>query len=36
MPLRQTEDSLRIDTSEMTIDEALTTLLNAIAEKQDR
>jgi cytidylate kinase len=36
MPLRQTEDSLRIDTSEMTIDEALTTLLNAIADKQDR
>lgn len=36
MPLRQTEDSLRIDTSEMTIDEALTTLLNAIAEKQAR
>jgi CMP/dCMP kinase len=35
MPLRQTEDSLRIDTSEMTIDEALTTLLNAIADKQD-
>jgi len=35
MPLRQTEDSLRIDTSEMTIDEALTTLLNAIAVKQD-
>jgi len=36
MPLRQTEDSLRIDTSEMTIDEALTTLLNAIADKQER
>jgi cytidylate kinase len=36
MPLRQTEDSLRIDTSEMTIDEALTTLLNAISDKQDR
>ncbi|MEZ4628810.1 MAG: (d)CMP kinase, partial [Eubacteriales bacterium] len=36
MPLRQTEDSLRIDTSEMTIDEALSTLLNAIADKQDR
>ena len=35
MPLRQTEDSLCIDTSEMTIDEALTTLLNAIADKQD-
>lgn len=36
MPLRQTEDSLRIDTSDMTIDEALSTLLNAIADKQDR
>lgn len=36
MPLRQTEDAMRIDTSSMTIQEALTTLLNAIAEKQDR
>lgn len=36
MPLRQTEDSLRIDTSEMSIDEALTTLLKSIADKQDR
>ena len=36
MPLRQTEDSLRIDTSEMGIDEALSLLLGAIADKQDR
>ena len=36
MPLHQTEDSMRIDTSEMTIDEALTLLLGAIANKQDR
>lgn len=36
MPLRQTEDAMRIDTSSMTIQEALTLLLNAIAEKQDR
>jgi cytidylate kinase len=36
MPLRQTEDAVRIDTSEMTIDEALAFLLNTIAEKQDR
>ena len=36
MPLRQTEDAMRIDTSAMTIDEALATLLRAVAEKQDR
>ena len=36
MPLRQTEDAMRIDTSEMTIDEALTLLLSAIAEQQER
>ena len=36
MPLRQTEDSMRIDTSEMGIDEALSLLLGAIADKQDR
>ena len=36
MPLRQTEDALRIDTSEMTIDEALTLLLATIAEQQER
>lgn len=36
MPLRQTEDAVRIDTSEMTIDEALSFLLEKIAEKQDR
>ena len=36
MPLRQTEDAMRIDTSEMTIDEALSALLRAVAEKQDR
>jgi cytidylate kinase len=35
MPLRQTEDAMRIDTSEMTIDESLDMLLRAIAEKQD-
>lgn len=35
MPLRQTEDAVRIDTSEMTIDEALSFLLAKIAEKQD-
>ena len=36
MPLRQTEDALRIDTSNMTIDEALALLLGAVAEQQDR
>ena len=36
MPLRQTEDAMRIDTSEMTIDEALTLLLASIAEQQER
>ena len=36
MPLRQTEDAMRIDTSEMTTDEALAVLLRAVAEKQDR
>ena len=36
MPLRQTEDAMRIDTSEMTIDEALTLLLATIAEQQER
>jgi cytidylate kinase len=36
MPLRQTEDAMRIDTSEMTIDEALTLLLSAIADQQER
>lgn len=34
MPLRQTQDSIRIDTSDMTIEEALALLLNQIAEKQ--
>ncbi len=36
MPLRQTEDAMRIDTSNMTIDEALSLLLNTIAQRQDR
>lgn len=36
MPLRQTEDAMRIDTSEMTTDEALAVLLRTVAEKQDR
>ncbi len=36
MPLRQTEDAVRIDTSEMTIEEALSLLLDTIAQKQDR
>ena len=36
MPLRQTEDAMRIDTSDMTIDEALATLLRAVAERQGR
>ena len=36
MPLRQTEDAMRIDTSNMTIDEALALLLGAVAEQQDR
>lgn len=36
MPLRQTEDAVRIDTSNMTIDEALSLLLNTIAQRQDR
>ncbi|HWQ96909.1 MAG TPA: (d)CMP kinase [Clostridia bacterium] len=36
MPLRQTEDAMRIDTSEMTIDEALKLLLSAIADQQER
>lgn len=36
MPLRQTEDSICIDTSKMTIDEALGCLLNAISEKEAR
>ncbi|NCB29701.1 MAG: (d)CMP kinase [Clostridia bacterium] len=36
MPLRQTEDAVLIDTSDMTIDEALTFLLRAIADQQDR
>ena len=36
MPLRQTEDAMRIDTSEMTIEEALNLLLNAISEKEER
>jgi cytidylate kinase len=36
MPLRQTEDAMRIDTSEMTIEESLNLLLSAIVEKQDR
>lgn len=34
MPLRKTEDSLLIDTSDMTIDEALKCLLAAISEKE--
>ena len=34
MPLRQAQDAMRIDTSEMTIDEAVTTLLRAVADKQ--
>ncbi len=36
MPLRQTEDALRIDTSDMTIDEALNMLLCAIKEKENQ
>ncbi|MEN6636112.1 MAG: (d)CMP kinase [Clostridiaceae bacterium] len=36
MPLRQTEDAVLIDTSDMSIDEALSLLLRTVAEKQDR
>ncbi|MEA4913044.1 MAG: (d)CMP kinase [Christensenella sp.] len=36
MPLRQTEDAVLIDTSDMTIDEALTLLLRSIADQRDR
>lgn len=36
MPLRQTEDAVRIDTTGMTIEEALSLLLDTIAQKQDR
>ena len=36
MPLRQTEDAILIDTSDMTIDEALELLLRSIADQQDR
>ena len=35
MPLRQAEDAIRIDTSRMNIDEALSLLLDAIAQRQD-
>ncbi|MPM45052.1 Cytidylate kinase [bioreactor metagenome] len=34
MPLRKTDDSMLIDTSNMTIEEALTRLLAAISEKE--
>jgi len=34
MPLRKTEDAMLIDTSDMTIDEALKCLLTAISEKE--
>ena len=36
MPLRKTEDSMLIDTSNMTIEEALERLLTAISEKEAR
>ena len=36
MPLRQTEDAVLIDTSDMTIDEALAFLLRSISDQQDR
>jgi cytidylate kinase len=36
MPLRQTEDAVLIDTSDMTIQEALSLLLCTVSEKQDR
>ena len=36
MPLRQTEDAVLIDTSDMTIQEALSLLLSTVSEKQDR
>lgn len=36
MPLRKTEDSMLIDTTNLTIEEALATLLNAITEKESR
>jgi cytidylate kinase len=36
MPLRQTEDAVRIDTTGMTIEEALSLLLDTIAQKLDR
>jgi cytidylate kinase len=36
MPLRQTDDAVKIDTSDMTIQEALAMLLGAIADKKDR
>lgn len=36
MPLRQTDDAVLIDTSDMTIDEALELLLRSIADQQDR
>jgi cytidylate kinase len=34
MPLRQTEDAIRIDTSDMTVDEALNLLLSEIRKKE--
>ena len=36
MPLRQTDDAVLIDTSDMTIDEALELLLRSIADQLDR
>lgn len=36
MPLRQTEDSVLIDTTNLTIEEALAALLRAISEKESR
>ena len=36
MPLRRTEDSMLIDTSDMTIEEALKRLLTAVSEKEAR
>lgn len=36
MPLRKTEDSMLIDTTDLTVEEALKTILNAISEKGSR
>jgi cytidylate kinase len=34
MPLRQTEDAILVDTSDMAVDEALSVILGAIRQKE--